>query len=194
MSDGEALARDDEGDDDLLAVAAMIARVAALGEFVFLGEAFEVATGKIVQNKIVFKLEEVAEALLQIVLDGDLGFEQTIERAIEPILGDGLIGHAEQIVERGRSVPMLGQGEFAARLTQAIDDLDGDDVGGANRFLALRDVAFDDGIEAEVLPKPTREPNVAEASGVGPADFAETDAHDVGIIGQGNILIIREKT
>ena len=41
---------------------------------------------------------------------------------------------------------MLGQGEFAARLAEAIDDLDGDvDVGGTHVFLALGQVTIDDG-------------------------------------------------
>jgi hypothetical protein len=43
-------------------------------------------------------------------------------------------------------------------------------------------MAFDDAIEAEVQPEPTREPEVAEPAGVGPADIAETDADDVGIV------------
>src|SRR5207244_832619 len=92
MRQRETITRDDEGDDDLLAVAAMIARVAALGEFIVLGEALEVAAGEIVQEKIVFELKERAEVLLEIVLDGNLRFEQLIERAIEAILGDRFIG------------------------------------------------------------------------------------------------------
>ena len=78
-------------------------------------------------------------------------------------------------------------------LAQTMEDFDGDDVGGRNGFFALRHMAFDDAIEAEMLPEPTREPDVTEAAGVGPADLAEADADDVGIIGQGNILVIGKK-
>ena len=73
MGQGKALAGDDQGDDDLLAIAAMIARVAALGQVVVLGQALEVAAGQIVQQQIVVELKERAEALLQVVLDGVLG-------------------------------------------------------------------------------------------------------------------------
>ena len=89
---------------------------------------------------------------------------------------------------------MLGQGEFAARLAQAIDDLDGDDVGGADRLLAGRHVAVDDGVEPKQLPQPTGQPDIAEAAGVGPADVVDADADDVGIVGQRRSFIIGKKS
>jgi len=48
---------------------------------------------------------------------------------------------------------MLGQGEFAARLAKAIDDFDGNDVGGTNIFLALRHMTVDDAIKVEKVPQ-----------------------------------------
>ena len=194
MGQGKAVAGDDEGDDNLLAIAAMVAGVAAPGEFVFLGKAFEVTAGQVVEQQVVIELKERAEALLEIVLDGDLSFEQAVERAIEAVLGDGFVGNAQEIVERGGGVPVLGQSEFAAGLAQAIDDLDGDDVGGGDRLLALRDVAFDDAIEADILPQPACQPDIAEAPRVGPADFADADAHNVGIVGQWDVLVVGEKS
>ena len=139
-------------------------------------------------------MKERAEVLLEVVLDGDLGLEELVERAIEAILGDGCIGDAQEIVERGGGVPVLRQRKFAARLAQAIDDLDGDDVGGRNRLLALRNVACDDCVEADILPQPACQPDIAETTRVGPTDFAEADARDVGIVGQRAILVVRKKT
>jgi hypothetical protein len=172
MSQRETFACNDEGDDDLLAIAAVVARVAALGEIVVFSEAFEIAAGEIVQEKIVVELKERAEALLQIVLDADLGLESQIEGAIKAVFSDGFIGDAEQIVEGGRAIPMLGQGELAARLAEAVDDFDGYDVGGRHGLFVLGHVARDDAIEAHILPQPARQPDIAEASGVGPGYVA----------------------
>jgi hypothetical protein len=66
----------------------MIARVAALGQIIRLGEALEVAAGKIVEKKIERDVKECAEVFLEVVLDGGLGSEQLSERAIKTILGD----------------------------------------------------------------------------------------------------------
>ena len=78
---------------------------------------------------------------------------------------------------------MLGQGELAAGAAEAIDDLDGHDVGRPHRLLALGQVTVDDLVEVEELPEPECQPDVAEAAAVGPADRAQADAYDVGIIG-----------
>ena len=72
MSQRKALARHDQGEDDLLAIAAVITRVAALGQFVLLGQSFEVAAGQIVQQQVVIELEQALQAILQVVLDRDL--------------------------------------------------------------------------------------------------------------------------
>ena len=75
-----------------------------------------------------------------------------------------------------------------ARLAQAIDDFDGDDVGGRHGFFALGHMAADDGVEAEELPEPACQPHIAEAAGVAPTDLAKVNADDIGIVGQGTIL------
>ena len=84
---------------------------------------------------------------------------------------------------------MLGQGELAARLAQAIDDFDGDDVGGRHGLFALGHMLADDVVEAEELPEPACQPHIAEAAGIAPTDLAEADADDIGIVGQGSVLV-----
>ena len=110
LSQGKAFGPDDEGDDNLVAVAALIAGVAAPSQIVFLGESLEIATGQVVLKHIVRDLKECAEALLEIVLDGDLGLEQWIESAIKAILAERFSGNAHKIVERRGRIPVLGQG------------------------------------------------------------------------------------
>ncbi len=168
----------------------MVARVAAAGQVVVLGQALEVAAGQVVQEQIVVDLEQNAETLLQVVLDLFLALQQLRQRAVETILGDGAVGNTEEFFESGGSVPVLGEGELAAGLAQAVDDLDGHHVGRSHCFLALRHMAGDDVVQAQVVPQPARQPDIAEATGVAPADGAQANAGDIGIVVQRHVLQI----
>ena len=77
-------------------------------------------------------------------------------------------------------------------MAKAVDDFDGDDVGGANRFLTGRHMAFDDGVEFEQVPEPTSQKDIAEAAGIGPGDVAHMHAHDVGVVGERDRVIGEE--
>ena len=54
-------------------------------------------------------------------------------------------------------------------------------------------MAVDDVVEAEELPQPACQPDIAEAAGVGPADRSQADADDVGIVGQGDVFVVGEE-
>ena len=188
----KAFARHHQGQHDLLAIAALVARVAASGHFVGLHQALEVTAGEIVEQEFVIELEQLTEMLFQIVLDAELTSDQAVESAIETILGDDGVGDAEQIFESGRGVPMFGEGEFAARLAEPIDDFDGDDVGGPHRLLSLRHMAVDDRVEAEHVPKPAGQVDVAEGASVGPADGVEAKVSRVGVVARDRVVIGEE--
>ena len=87
---------------------------------------------------------------------------------------------------------MFGQGELTARLAQAIDDLDGDDVGGRHALLVLRHMTSDDPVQLQKLPQPARQPNVAEAPAVAPTGTIQTHADDVGILRRRRVIIGKE--
>src|SRR5208283_845058 len=109
------------------------------------------------------------------------------------IFGHGAVGDAEQLLQPGGGVPVLGQGKLATRPAKAIDDLDGHDVGRPHRFLALGQVTVDDLVEPQELPQPECQPDVAEAPAIGPADLAQADAYDVGIVGCGDLIVVGEE-
>jgi len=58
MSQREAFARHDQSQDDLFAVPTMVARIAALGQRVFLRQALEVTAGEIIQQHVIVQLEQ----------------------------------------------------------------------------------------------------------------------------------------
>ena len=171
----------------------MVAGVATPGQFVFLGQTFEVCAGQIVEQQIVVELKERAQSFLDSGFDRVLGLEELVERAIEPVLGDGGVGHAEQILQSRGPIPVLGERKLAAGLAQTIDDLDGHDVDRAYGFFALGHLAVDDVVQAEELPEPACQPNIAKAAGIGPGDLTEANAHHIGIIGQSKVLVFGEE-
>ena len=102
---------------------------------------------------------------------------------VEAVLGDQGVRHAEDILQTGGGIPMLGQGKLTARLAQAIDHLDGDHIGRRNRLRALRHMTGDDLVELQELPQPMRQPDIPEAPAVAPADLVQTDAKHARIVG-----------
>ena len=113
--------------------------------------------------------------------------------AIQTVFGDGayLVRPTDPPERCWRT--SAGQGELAARGIQTIDDFDGHDVGWPDGVFALGQVTVDDVVKVQKVPQPTRQPDVAEAACIGPAHGTEADTDDVGIIGQRDLVIVREE-
>lgn len=54
-------------------------------------------------------------------------------------------------------------------------------------------MAGDDLVQADQAPQPVRQPDIAEAATVAPADAVEANANDIGIIGDSKVVIIGKK-
>src|SRR5208337_5686624 len=111
-----------QADADLLAVRTMIPRVATLRQRIALGEAFEVRTGHVVEQQIVFEREQRAELVLQMGLQPGLVCEQAIEPAIATVVIDLGFRDAEQVVERRAAEPVLGDVQLARWLAESSDN------------------------------------------------------------------------
>ncbi len=84
----EAVFGYDQGHDNLLAVATVIARVSSLGQLVFGRQSLEVGTREVVEYQAVIESKQRAQLFLEIALDRLLSSEQLIEGSIQTILGD----------------------------------------------------------------------------------------------------------
>src|SRR6516165_3759003 len=89
---------------------------------------------------------------------------------------------------------MFGQGQLAAGRTQAVDHLDGHNLGWASGLFALGNMAFHDLVEPEIPPQPKPQPDGAKRTGVGPPHGVQADAHDVGIIRQADVIVVGKET
>ena len=190
MGQRKALAGEDQSQDDLLAIAAMVAGIAAAGQVVVLGQAFEVGAGQVVEQQIVIELEEGAEPFLQVGFDLVLSLEELVEGAIQTILGDGGVGHAEQVFQSGGAYQCSARANslhgWQRRLMTSMATMSA----GGTVSLPWGTWRSDDVIEAEELPEPASQPHIAEAAGIAPTDLAEADADDIGIVGQGDGLVL----
>jgi len=118
VAEGKAVKGDDKRDQDLLAVGAMVTRVAPLRLRVGFRLAFEIGAGHIVEQHLVLDGEQFAAALRQMRFQRGLVGEEMIKPAIEPVFGDLLIAELQQIAQRRAAVPILSDVQFARRLAQ----------------------------------------------------------------------------
>ncbi len=118
VAQGKAVEGHDQRDAHLLAVGAMIARVAALRLRVGFGLAFEIRARDVVEQHFVLDRKQLAAALRQMRFERGLVREQMIEPAIEPILVDLLIAKLQQIAKRRAAIPVLGNVQLARRLAE----------------------------------------------------------------------------
>ncbi len=134
MSDREPVAVDDEADDDLLAVRAMVAGIAELSFGIGGGDPLEVVRGQIVEVDRAIEVEQVALALEQGGVDGGAMRMQRVEGPVEPVRVGGTIdgqdigesgalhprrhgvlggGLDEPVQGHGAGEPARARGEFA---------------------------------------------------------------------------------
>ena len=73
---------------------------------------------------------------------------------------------------------------------QAVDYFDGHDVRGSGRVLSRGQVPGHDRVEVQGVPQPAGQPDVAEAARVGPAHRTQADAHDIGVIGERDRVVL----
>ena len=131
---------------------------------------------------------------LEIAFDRVLGFEKLIEGSVQAIFGHRAVGNTEEVFEARGSVPFLCECEFRARRASAVDHLDGHDISGADRLLALGNVPVEDLVELEELSEPERQPNITELAWVGPTDGFQVDPDDICVVERGGALVVWEET
>jgi hypothetical protein len=110
----QALRRADQADADLFVAAALVARVAALGLGIAPGLTFKIRARHIVEQKLETHAEPLAVTRHEVSAQRVLMRAEVIERAVEPVVVDRGGVHAEQVVQRGGFMPMLGHAEFGA--------------------------------------------------------------------------------
>ncbi|HEV8454037.1 MAG TPA: hypothetical protein VGQ24_04050, partial [Gemmatimonadales bacterium] len=118
IAERHPLARDHQGQADLLAVGAVVPAVAPLRQGILGRLPFEVDAGHVVGQQIVVEGEELPPPGDQMLLEGGLVRQQAIEGAVEAIIVDQRGRPGEQVLERRAPIPVLGDVELARGLAQ----------------------------------------------------------------------------
>jgi hypothetical protein len=86
----------------------MVAAVAAAGEPIALGLALEIRARHIIKQQLIVEIEQRSQALLEVGLQGLLVRQQTVERAVQPVIVDALGRRPQKIVQDARLEKPLG--------------------------------------------------------------------------------------
>jgi len=97
--------------------------VAPRGQRVARRRPLEVGANHVVEQQVVRQGEGLPQALTQVLLDRCLVRQESIQRAVEPMVIDPLGRDPQQVLERGRPIPVLGDVQLARGLTQPGDHL-----------------------------------------------------------------------
>ena len=151
----------------------MVATVAAASEPIALGLALEIRARHIIQQELIVEIEQRSQALLEVGLQGLLVRQQTVERAVQPVIVDALGRHAQKIVQRRAAIPILGNVQLARRLAQARNHQDRRDRRPRRPLAAFDQTVLAETIESKGAPQPPAQPHVAKTAGALQADMVQ---------------------
>lgn len=115
----KALTGDHQRHDDLHAVGAMIAAVAAPGFGNLPGLAFKVGAGQIIEEDLAVRGEEILPAPLQMAEQRLLMLHRFVQRPVKPVLPSHALVAPQQDIHRRLSKPAFVNGELAPRRAKA---------------------------------------------------------------------------
>ena len=177
VAQGKAVEGHDQRDADLLAVGAMIARVAALRLRVGFRLALKVGACHVVEQHLVLDRKQLSAAPGQVRLERRLVHKQVIEAAIEAILGDLLLAKLQQIAERRAAVPVLSNVQLAGRLAEPCRYQHGRHLCPGDAFLARRQHLLAQLLKARPAPQCERQIHIAKLTRALDADALQAHRH-----------------
>jgi hypothetical protein len=118
VAQGKAVEGHDQRDAHLLAIRPMIPRVAAPRQRICFGLALEICARDIIEQHFVLNRKQLAAAPRQMRFERLLVQNKMIEGAVKPVLVDLIVLKLQQIGKRRAAIPILGNVQFARRLTQ----------------------------------------------------------------------------
>ena len=121
VTEREALVVDDQRDHQLLAVGPMIPGVAAANHRILFRRALHIRARQIVKKHVELGTEQHTVALFQMPLQFRLVRQDAVQAAIQTRVVDLAVFDLQKIVQRGRRIPALLDGQLAARRAETVD-------------------------------------------------------------------------
>src|SRR5439155_4564969 len=135
----------------------------------------EVRARHVVEQQVVRQGEELPQALPQVLLDRGFVRQESIQRAVEAMVIDPLGRDPQQVLERGRPIPVLGDVQLARGLTQPGDHRHRGHLRPGDRFAAPRQEGGAEVVEPQGPPQRPPQPHLAERPRALDADPIEAD-------------------
>jgi hypothetical protein len=185
VGERQAFGRDDEGDDDLDAVPALVAAVAEAAGIVRVVRhgALEVGAREVVEQHFVARAEEIAPALAQMGEEFLFVREQQVVTAVEGVVLRGTGVDAEQVGERRSGEPVTVQPPFAAGREEPVDHEDAENFFPIGVFAADGQTRPEKIVELQRAPELVGEPARAPLAGMCEAELVEPHLHGRGAVG-----------
>lgn len=151
---------DDERDDDLHAVAALVTTVAEAAQTGGLVRriTFKISARQVVEEHLILRIKQVAPALSEMVKERALVLQQLVVARVEAVLFGESEVTAEQVANRAVIKPMPVQTPFAARVNQTVEDQRLQHQIPACALAAGRQVFEPKGIQAQLPPQLAAQP------------------------------------
>src|SRR6266699_2685333 len=162
VAERETLAVDDERDHHLFAVGTVIARVAVAHHRILFRRTLHIRARQIVEQHVELGAEQLAVALLQMLLQLRLVRQNPVQASVQPRVVDLAFFDTQQIIQRGGWIPALFDRQFAARCAQPVNRQHGSHPRPRHVGLVLIHRIFKESLQPQALPKFQTEPARAE--------------------------------
>ena len=178
MGQGEAFPADDQPDHHLLAIRAMVAGIAPLRLGIAGGLSLEIGAGQVVEIDRRIELKQSPFPLDQVGFDGGALGMESVEVAIEGVVGQGGEIRAQDVGQRGGADP-AGHGVFTVGVDQAVQGHGTGELDGAGGEA----VAVEDGVEFQPLPELEADMDGPGGSHLGHGDAVGVDGDQIAVGG-----------
>ncbi len=180
VGEGKTLGRNHEGDDDLHAVAALIAAVAEAAQIGGIGGriAFKIRAGQIVEEHFVLRLEEVAPAGGKVIKERRLVGYEFVVAFVEAMNFRERKIRAEQIGDGRVIEPMPVQPPLRTRINEPVEHEGLQDLIPACAFAAGGEFVAPELAQTELLPQFAAQPARAPLARTAQGHLPQSHAHD----------------
>src|SRR3974377_1234279 len=173
VAQGKAVKGHDKGNADLLAVGAMIARIAALCLWVPFRLTLKVGACNVVEQHLVLDCEQLSATLRQMRLKGSFVRKQMIQASIEAVFIDRFLAKLQQIDKRCAAVPVLGDVQLARWLAEPCQHKDSCHLRPCDALFSNRKKLLAELLKARPAPQRERKVHIAKLTRTLDADTFE---------------------
>ena len=142
----------------------------------------EIRARDIVEQQLIFQIEEVSQSLPQVPLQFVFVRQEMVQSCIEPVGVDLVSGNTQEIIQGGATIPGIFDVQLAGWLAEPGDSEHGSHLGPGNLLTPRGHDAIEQHIQLKQSPKAPGQPDVTETTKPLEADVFKLDQHGLVIV------------